>query len=80
MKLFRGVFPFMNIALNRDRDFDLNTKDNKSLVDKHLTDFIGMKENHSGIKSMLKYQDTRHDRDQSFVKVSTPTTDKSFLS
>ena len=74
------MYPFTNIAPNCDRDFDLNIEDKKGLVDKHLTDFIGMKENHSGIKSMLKYQDTRHDRDQSFVKVSTPTTDKSFLS
>ena len=55
---FHGVFPFTNIALNRDRDFDLNIKDNKGLVDKHLTCFIRMKKNYSGNKSLLQYQDT----------------------
>ena len=80
VKPFHGRFSYMNIALNCDRDFDLNIEDDKGLVDKHLTDFIGIKQNHSGNKSLLQYQDTRNDRDQSFVKVSASTTDKSFLS
>ena len=60
---FRGLFPFTNITLNRDRDFDLNIYDNKGLVDNHLTDFIRMKKNHSGNKSMLQYQDTWNGKD-----------------
>lgn len=76
---FRGLFPFTNIALNRERDFDLNITDDKGLVDNHITDFIGMKQNLSGNKSLLQYRDTRNGRDQSFVKVSTSTSDKSFL-
>ena len=80
VKPFCGVFPFTNTALNCDRDFDLHIEDNKGLVDKHLTDFIGMQQNYSGTRSLLLYQDIINGRDQSFAKVSTSTINKSFLS
>ena len=80
MEPFHSVFPFTNIALNYDRDFDLNIEDEKGLMEKHLRDFIRMKQNHSGNKSLLQYQNIRNGRGQSFTKVSASTTDKSFLS
>ena len=80
MKPFLGMFPFSNVALNRDRDFDLSIDADNDKVDKHLTDFIGMKQMHSGNKILLQYQDTRNGRLQSFVKVAAATNDKSFKS
>ena len=67
VKPFLGMFPFSNVALNRDSDFDLSIDADNDKVDKHLTDFIGMKQMHSGNKILLQYQDTRNGRLQSFV-------------
>ncbi len=75
---FAGLFPFTNRALGRDSDFDLGAADDVDQVDRHLTDFIGMKQRHSKNKVAFQYVDTRNLKQQSYVKVASATTDKSY--
>ena len=53
VKPFRGVYPFTNMALNCDCDFDLNIEDAKGLMDKHLMDFIGMKQKEADLREKI---------------------------
>ena len=71
---FLGMFLLKNSALNQERDFNQSLDADKDHINKHLTDFIGMKERHSGSNFLLQYEV------QSFVKVAASTNDKSFKS
>mmetsp|Transcript_24498 Transcript_24498/g.41949 ORF Transcript_24498/g.41949 Transcript_24498/m.41949 type:complete len:91 (-) Transcript_24498:178-450(-) len=75
--MFRGRFPFSNVALRRTKDFNLANRRDADSVDKHLTDFIGMKQEHSGNKHVLEYLDTRNSKRQAFVRIPETIPDQS---
>ena len=75
---FRGLFPFTNAKLHREVDFNLHVSTEHAEVDSYLTDFVAMKQRHSKNDKVLQYVDRRNGMTQCYVKIPSPTTDKSF--